>query len=73
MPASTRRLDSPSSERISARAAFGLWSNEPPDAAFTDRLAAVFASAEAAPVTFWNPLQDREVTQTVYLATAGAG
>ncbi len=52
---------------------FGLWSNEPPDTGFTDRLAAVFASAEAIPVTFWNPLQDREVTQTVYLATAGAG
>ena len=52
---------------------FGLWSNEPPDDAFTDRLAGVFATAEAAPVTFWNPLQGREVTQTVYLATAGGG
>ena len=50
---------------------FGLWSNDPPDPAFTERLAAVFATAEAAPVTFANPLQDgREVIQTVYLATA---
>jgi spermidine synthase len=52
---------------------FGLWSNEPPDDAFTDRLAGVFATAEAAPVTFWNPLQGCEVIQTVYLATTAGG
>lgn len=51
---------------------FGLWSNDKPDEAFTARLAAVFAEAWAAPVTFDNPLQDRSFTQTVYLArTAG--
>jgi spermidine synthase len=50
---------------------FGLWSNDPPDAAFTERLASVFAAARAEPVTFANPLQGgRQVTQTVYLATA---
>lgn len=47
---------------------FGLWSNERPDAAFTARLARVFADARAEPVTFHNPLQDRPFTQTVYLA-----
>jgi len=47
---------------------FGLWSNEPPDAAFTARLAGVFARAWAEPVVFHNPLQDRDFTQTVYLA-----
>lgn len=47
---------------------FGLWSNDPPDEAFVARLARVFAQARAAPVTFHNPLQDREATQTVYLA-----
>jgi spermidine synthase len=47
---------------------FGLWSNERPDAAFTARLAKVFAEAWAEPVTFQNPLQDRPFTQTVYLA-----
>ncbi|MEQ8395807.1 spermidine synthase [Thalassobaculum sp.] len=47
---------------------FGLWSNERPDEAFTARLAAIFAEARAEPVTFHNPLQDREFTQTVYLA-----
>jgi hypothetical protein len=53
---------------------FGLWSNDPPDPAFTERLATIFATARAEPVTFANPLQDgRPVTQTVYLATAAAG
>lgn len=47
---------------------FALWSNERPDEAFTKRLAEVFAEARAEPVTFHNPLQDREFTQTVYLA-----
>ncbi|MDO8840151.1 MAG: spermidine synthase [Parvibaculum sp.] len=48
---------------------FGLWSNDRPDDAFVARLAAVFAEARAEPVTFKNPLQqDREFTQTVYLA-----
>ena len=47
---------------------FGLWSNDPPDEAFTARLAGVFAQAWAAPVTFHNPLQNRPFTQTVYLA-----
>lgn len=49
---------------------FGLWSNEPPDDAFTARLAAVFAEADAKPVVFHNPLQNRDFTQTVYLARA---
>lgn len=47
---------------------FGLWSNELPDEAFTARLASVFAEARAEPVTFHNPLQDNNFTQTVYLA-----
>lgn len=47
---------------------FGLWSNELPDDAFTARLAEVFATAQAERVTFHNPLQDREFTQTVYVA-----
>lgn len=47
---------------------FALWSNEHPEEAFTKRLAEVFAEARAEPVTFHNPLQDREFTQTVYLA-----
>lgn len=49
---------------------FGLWSNERPDAEFTERLAGVFAEAWAEAVVFDNPLQDRPFTQAVYLARA---
>ncbi len=51
---------------------FGLWSNDRPDPAFTDRLAGVFAHAWAEPVTFDNPLLGQPFTQTVYLARAGS-
>ena len=47
---------------------FGLWSNELPDEAFTQRLTTIFAEARAERVTFHNPLQNREFTQTIYLA-----
>jgi spermidine synthase len=51
---------------------FGLWSNDLPDEAFTQRLTVVFAEARAERVTFHNPLQNREVTQTIYLARTEA-
>lgn len=51
---------------------FGLWSNDAPDAAFTDRLATVFAEAWAEPVTFDNPLLGLPFTQSVYMARAGS-
>lgn len=47
---------------------FGVWSNEAPDDGFTGLLANAFDAAWAEPVTFDNPLQNRPVTQTVYLA-----
>lgn len=50
---------------------FGLWSNELPDETFTGRLMTVFAEARAERVTFYNPLQDRDFTQTIYLARTG--
>lgn len=50
---------------------FGLWSNEPPDSAFTSRLKGVFGTARSEPITFMNPLQRKEFTQTVYLAHKG--
>jgi len=51
---------------------FALWSNELPDEAFTHRLTAVFAEARGERVTFHNPLQNREFTQTIYLARTEA-
>lgn len=47
---------------------FGLWSNELPNEEFTARLAGVFVEARAERITFNNPLQNRDFTQTVYLA-----
>jgi spermidine synthase len=68
-PAGLRRL----AEHLVPGGVFGLWSNEVADDAFTQRLAAAFAVARAERVTFHNPLQNREFTQTVYLARAVAG
>lgn len=51
---------------------FGLWSNELPDDKFTARLAGVFPEARAERVTFHNPLQNRDFTQTIYLARTAA-
>lgn len=49
-------------------AVFGLWSNDLPDDAFTQRLTDIFSTASAELVTFHNPLQNKDFTQTVYLA-----
>ncbi len=46
---------------------FALWSNDPPDAAFEAALASVFAKSDAHVVTFANPLQDRDASNTVYI------
>jgi putative transposase len=60
-------------KRQLALAHIGLWSNDLPDASFTTRLGEVFATARAERVTFHNPLQNRDFTQTVYLARTAAG
>jgi spermidine synthase len=52
---------------------FGLWSNEPPDAAFEAVLADVFAATESRVVAFPRLRQEGEATNTIYLArTAGS-
>ena len=51
---------------------FALWSNDPPDEEFTASLAQVFADIRAEVVPFANPLQEREATNTVYLASVEA-
>jgi spermidine synthase len=48
---------------------FGLWSNDPPDQEFLTALTSTFAQARAEVVTFANPLQNRDATATIYLAT----
>ena len=63
-PTGLRRL----AAHLRPRGVFGLWSNGPPDEMFRATLAEVFCSVEAHLVKFHNPLQDREATNTVYLA-----
>lgn len=49
---------------------FALWSNDPPDEPFVATLAEAFDDVAAHVVAFDNPLQDREATNTVYVASA---
>lgn len=58
--------------RLRPGGVFTLWSNDPPDDEFTAVLAGAFAKAQAHVVRFPNPLQDREATNTVYVATCAA-
>lgn len=48
---------------------FALWSNDPPAEAFLATLRQAFGAVRAEVVTFPNPLQDREATNTVYIAS----
>lgn len=62
-PAGVGRL----AARLHPGGVFALWSNDPPDDAFTAVLDDAFATVEANVVRFANPLQDREATNTVYV------
>ena len=46
---------------------FALWSNDPPDDGYLAVLATVFDDVEARVISFPNPLQGGESTNTVYL------
>jgi spermidine synthase len=46
---------------------FALWSNDPPDHEFGSVLAGAFATSAAHVVTFDNPLQHRDASNTVYI------
>ena len=63
-PAGTRRL----AAHLADGGVFALWSNDPPDQAYTDILAAVFDDVAAEVISFPNPLQGGTSTNTVYLA-----
>jgi spermidine synthase len=63
-PAGVRRL----TDRLASGGVFSLWSNDPPDEAYQAVLAEVFAHVTAEIVSFPNPLQDRDATNTVYIA-----
>ena len=63
-PAGMRRL----ADQLYPCGVFALWSNDPPDQDYQAVLADVFAHVAAEIVSFHNPLQEREATNTVYVA-----
>jgi hypothetical protein len=65
-PEGLRRLR----DHLHPRGVFALWSNDPPDSEFVAALESAFPVVRAEVVTFANPLQRREATATIYLATA---
>lgn len=56
------------STMLKPRGVFGLWSDDPPDEAFTALLKAAFGDSWAEPVTIERPLAGTPIIQTVYLA-----
>ncbi len=54
--------------RLHPGGVFALWSNDPPDEHFNAVLAQVFHESQARVVEFHSPLQERTVTNTVYVA-----
>ena len=66
-PEGMRRL----ADLLSPGGVFALWSNDPPDEEYTATLATVFTDVRAEVVSFPNPLQDKDSTNTVYLAKRG--
>lgn len=66
-PAGTARLAS----HIVEGGVYALWSNDPPDQAYLETLKGVFTDVAAEVVSFPNPYQGRESTNTVYVATKG--
>jgi len=56
------------SERLRPGGVFTLWSNDPPDDDYLAVLRGVFADVSCEVVRFENPLQDREATNSVYVA-----
>lgn len=63
--AGTRRL----AAHLRPGGVYSLWSNDPPDEAYLTVLGEVFVDVAAEVVSFPNPLQGRDATNTVYLAT----
>jgi spermidine synthase len=56
------------SERLRPGGVFTLWSNDPPDDDYLAVLRRVFDQVDCEVVRFDNPLQDREATNSVYVA-----
>ncbi|QCB95028.1 spermidine synthase [Cellulomonas shaoxiangyii] len=57
-------------EQLKPGGVFALWSNDPPDEAYLELLRTLLVDVRADVVTFPNPLQGRDATNTVYLGRA---
>jgi spermidine synthase len=57
------------SEHLKPGGVFALWSNDPPEAAFTAVMESVFGAVTAHVVAFDNLNADEEVSNTVYVGT----
>ena len=69
MPGSTQPTGSAGSPGIcSPGGVFTLWSNDPPDPEFVASLLGAFADVTSTVVSFPNPLQESDATNTVYVA-----
>lgn len=55
--------------QLRAGGVYAMWSNDPPEAEYMAILEQVFTDVEAEVITFDNPLQGRDATATVYVAT----
>jgi len=58
--------------RLRPGGVYAMWSNDPPEAEYMAILADVFTDVAAEVITFPNPLQGRDATATVYVATKRA-
>lgn len=65
LPSGLRRL----TEYLRLGGVFALWSNSPPDEQFRSALGEVFPTVQSHVIVFPNPQQNREATNTVYIAT----
>jgi hypothetical protein len=54
--------------RLQPGGVFALWSNDDPDAEFVNALKAIFFDVQAHVVSFHNPYQLRDASNTVYVA-----
>lgn len=67
-PSGVRRL----AAHLHPAGIYSLWSNDPPDEDYEALLAEVFVDVKSHVVSFHNPLQQREATNTVYVAKAAS-
>lgn len=58
-------------EQLKEKGVFAMWSQNLPEAPFEALLAEVFPTVESHVVKFYNPLQNRESTNTVYVCVKG--